>query len=76
MTEKKRKITLFSVYFTFFVDTLSWAIVFPIFAPYFLDPHNVLFSASVSTATRTTILGLFLMAFSFGQFLGAPIMGE
>lgn len=71
-----KKITFFSVYFTFFVDMLSWAIVFPIFAPYFLDPNNGLFSSSVSASTRTMILGFFLMAFSLGQFLGAPVMGE
>lgn len=76
MSTRKQKVTLFSVFFTFFVDNLCWAIVFPIFAPYFLDPDNVLFSVEVSTATRTTILGFFLMAFSLGQFLGAPIMGE
>lgn len=65
-----------SVYFTFFIDILSWAIVFPIFAPYFLDPGNVLFSPNVGEAMRTTILGFFLMAFSLGQFLGAPVIGE
>ncbi len=73
---KKTKLTLFSVLFTFFIDNLSWSIVFPIFAPYFLDPKNVLFSPDVSDATRSTILGLFLMAFSLGQFLGAPLIGE
>ncbi len=73
---KKKTLTFFSVYFTFFVDTLSWAIVFPIFAPYFLDPKNVLFSPEVSDATRSAIFGLFLAAFSLGQFLGAPVMGE
>jgi DHA1 family tetracycline resistance protein-like MFS transporter len=76
VNHEKKKITLFSVYLTFFVDTLSWAIVFPVFTPYFLDAHNVLFSADVSTGMRTTILGLFLMAFSLGQFLGAPVIGE
>ncbi len=71
-----KKITFFSVYFTFFVDTLSWAIVFPIFAPYFLEPENGLFSPDLTTGTRTMILGFFLMAFSLGQFLGAPVIGE
>jgi DHA1 family tetracycline resistance protein-like MFS transporter len=76
MTEGRKKLTFLSVCLTFFVDTLSWAIVFPIFAPYFLDARNVLFSADVTAGMRTTILGLFLMAFSLGQFLGAPVMGE
>jgi DHA1 family tetracycline resistance protein-like MFS transporter len=76
MKQLNRKLTLFSIFFTFFIDNLSWAIVFPIFAPYFLDVDNRLFSPEISEATRTTILGFFLMAFSFGQFLGAPLIGE
>lgn len=50
--------------------------MFPLFAPYFLDPRNTLFSPEVSLQTRATILGFFLMAFSLGQFFGAPIIGE
>lgn len=64
------------MFFTFFVDSLCWAIVFPIFAPYFLNPETPLFSSATSDATRTAILGFFLMAFSLGQFMGAPIIGE
>ncbi len=73
---RKQKLTLASVFFTFFVDNLCWSIVFPIFAPFFLDHHNRLFSADVSVTERTTILGLFLMAFSLGQFFGSPFLGE
>ncbi|HEY4254719.1 MAG TPA: MFS transporter [Chlamydiales bacterium] len=76
MTTHKPRLTLAAVFFTFFIDNLCWAIVFPIFAPYFLDVGNVVFSSSVSAATRTTLLGFFLMAFSLGQFLGAPLLGE
>jgi MFS transporter, DHA1 family, tetracycline resistance protein len=76
MAPGKSKLFLASVYFTFFIDNLCWSIVFPLFAPYFLDPNNILFSKHVSEETRTTILGLFLTAFSLGQFLGAPILGE
>lgn len=72
----KTRFSLASVYLTFFVDNLCWSIVFPIFAPYFLNPNNPLFSPSVSMSSRTTILGLFLMAFSLGQFFGAPIIGD
>ena len=77
MTSIQRpRLSLAAVFFTFFVDNLSWSIVFPILAPYFLDPDNRLFSADVSVATRTWILSLFLTAFSLGQFLGAPLLGE
>jgi DHA1 family tetracycline resistance protein-like MFS transporter len=70
------KLSLLSVFFTFFIDNLSWSIVFPIFAPYFLDKGNLVFSPEISLETRTTILGFFLMEYSLGQFFGAPFLGE
>ncbi len=73
---RRKQLALIAVFLTFFIDALSWSIVFPIFTPFFLDTHNHLFSATVSIATRTTILGIFLAAFSFGQFIGAPLLGE
>lgn len=73
---EKRKITLFAIAFTFFVDYLSWSVVFPIFPNYFLDVHNHVFGPDVSVGTRTMLLGFFLTAFSLGQFLGAPLIGE
>lgn len=73
---KKKKLSFWAVCFTFFVDYLCWAVVFPIFAPYFVDERNQIFSADVALGTRTMVLGLFLMAFSLGQFLGAPLIGE
>ena len=73
---KKRKLSLFSIHFTYFLDNLGWSIVFPIFAPLFLDPQNLIFSQNISIATRTTFLGIFLGAFPFAQFLGSPILGE
>jgi len=76
MSTGKSKLSLASIFFTFSIDNLCWSIVFPLFAPYFLDPENVLFSKDVSEAARTTILSFFLTAFSLGQFLGAPIIGE
>ena len=69
-------LALATIFFTFFIDNLAFSIVFPIFAPFFLDVHNVLFSPDISEATRTAILGVFLAAFSIGQFVGAPLIGE
>lgn len=72
----QKRLALFSVFFTFFIDNLTWSIVFPIFAPYFLDAHNHLFSPHFSAAGRSFVLALFIAAFSLGQFLGAPWIGE
>jgi DHA1 family tetracycline resistance protein-like MFS transporter len=41
-----------------------------------MDPGNQVFDYTVSESTRALFLGLFLMAFSLGQFIGAPILGE
>lgn len=76
LTEKQRRRSLGSIFFTFFVDNLAWSIVFPIFAPYFLDPTNKIFSPEVSLATRTTLLSFFLAIFPLAQFFGAPLIGE
>jgi DHA1 family tetracycline resistance protein-like MFS transporter len=68
--------SIISILFTYFIDYLGWSIVFPIFAPFFLDPKNIIFSSAVSVTTRTAILGFFLAIFPLAQFFGAPILGE
>ena len=75
LQKKVRKLRLLAIFFTFFVDNLSWAIVFPVFAPYFLNP-DVLHFPDLSVAARTALLGVFLSAVPLGQFFGAPIIGE
>lgn len=72
----KQSASLFAIFFTFFIDALCWAIVFPIFAPYFLNPETPLFTSATSPNERATFLALFLALFSLGQFLGAPWIGE
>lgn len=71
-----KKASILAIFLTTCIDTLSWAIVFPIFAPFFLNPAGDLFAAETSIETRTTALGFFLTAFSLGQFFGAPLIGE
>ena len=70
-----KRISLFSILFTFFVDNLGWSIVFPIFAPLFLNEQNV-FSLNFSFQIKTAILGIFLAAFPLAQFFGSPILGD
>lgn len=72
----KQKSSLFSVFFTFAVDNLGATIVFPIFAPLFLDPSKGLLGAGVSSTYKTTLLGFFLGIYPFMQFIFAPILGE
>ena len=72
----KQKTSLFSVFFTFAVDNMGATIVFPIFAPLFLDPSKHLMSPDASMAFKTTMLGFYLGLFPLMQFIFAPIMGE
>jgi DHA1 family tetracycline resistance protein-like MFS transporter len=72
----KQKTSLLSVLFTFAVDNLGATIVFPIFAPLFLDPTKGLLGAGVSPSYKTTLLGVFLGIYPFMQFIFSPILGE
>ena len=77
MQEKnKRRFSVFSVFFTFFIDNLGFTIIFPILAPLFLSPTESILSASMSYKLKATILGLFLGVYPFAQFLCAPLIGE
>jgi DHA1 family tetracycline resistance protein-like MFS transporter len=72
----KQKISLFSLFFTFGVDNLGATIIFPIFAPLFLDSTHNLLGAELSLVYKTTLLGVFLGIFPFMQFFFSPILGE
>ena len=72
----KQKTSLFSIFFTFAVDNLGATIVFPIFAPLFLNPIHHLFSVGTSLSYKTTLLGVFLGVFPLMQFIFAPLLGE
>lgn len=74
--KRKRSLTLIAILCTFFVDNLSWSIVYPVFAPFFLNPSAGAFSSPVTIATRTAVLGLYLSVFHFAQFLFSPLIGE
>jgi MFS transporter, DHA1 family, tetracycline resistance protein len=74
--QKKRKLSFFSIYFTFILDNLGWSLVIPIFGPLFLGDDSPLFSPDACSGTKTILLGLFLGAFPFAQFIGAPILGD
>ena len=75
-TKVTQKTSLFSIFFTFAVDNLGATIVFPIFAPLFLNSSQKLLSPDLSLSYKTALLGVFLGIFPFMQFIFAPILGE
>lgn len=72
----QKKTSLFSIFFTFAVESLGATIVYPIFAPLFLNPEQGLFDQESLLSYQTAMLGLFLGIFPFMQFLFAPLLGE
>ena len=70
-----RKSSLFSIFFTFAVDNLGATIVFPIFAPLFLDPRYHLLGEESLLSHKMVVLGWFLAIYPLMQFIFAPLLG-
>ncbi|MCH9631598.1 MAG: Tetracycline resistance protein, class B [Chlamydiia bacterium] len=73
---ESRKLSLFSVFFVFFLDNFGFALAFPIIAPMLLNSHYHFFSPEMSVSLKNILLGVMLASFSIGQFIGAPIIGD
>jgi MFS transporter, DHA1 family, tetracycline resistance protein len=73
---RKQARSLSAIFFTFFIDYLGATIIFPIFAPLFLEQKQGLFHSSMSHTARITLLGLFLAVFPLMQFIFAPLVGD
>jgi len=74
--KKKHGFSLFSVFFTFFIDNLGATIIFPIFAPLFLRASTTVLPETMSYNVKAAILGLFLGAYPLAQLLCAPVLGD
>ncbi|MBP9841400.1 MAG: MFS transporter [Simkaniaceae bacterium] len=71
-----KKNSLFSIFFTFAVDNLGATIVFPIFAPLFLDPTYNLIGVESLLSYKMILLGWFLAIYPIMQFIFSPILGD
>jgi DHA1 family tetracycline resistance protein-like MFS transporter len=71
-----RRTSLFSVFFTFAIDNLGATIVFPIFAPLFLDPSYKLFGVESVLTHKMVVLGWFLSVYPLMQFIFSPVLGD
>ena len=72
----KTRTSLFAILFTFAVDSLGATIVFPVFAPLFLQDPSCFFYPETSISLRTMLLGVFLGVYPLMQFIFSPILGE
>ncbi len=72
----KKRLSLWAIHLTYFIDYLGWSIVFPLFAPLFLEEKRFSFLNGLGVDTRTTLFGVFLAVYPLMQFLAAPIIGD
>ncbi len=61
---------------TLLLDFIGLFMVIPLFAPLLLNPHNHMVAASTPLWLRTTLVGLLIASYGFGQLWGGPLLGE
>jgi DHA1 family tetracycline resistance protein-like MFS transporter len=76
--DRDNKKILFTILFTVFLDLLGFGILVPITPPLFIDPHAKFYLLKGESTMQHgyILLGLLLSAYSFTQFLFAPILGQ
>lgn len=67
--------SLFTVFFTFFLDSLGASLVFPLFAPLFLAKDSSFLSEGSSYFIKSICLGAFLASYPLSQLICAPLVG-
>jgi MFS transporter, DHA1 family, tetracycline resistance protein len=71
-----RKSSLFPIFLVYFLDTLSFAVVFPLFSSLILTTQFNIIPFSDSLSMRTAMLGILNASFPLALLIGAPIMGD
>ncbi|KTD43674.1 MFS transporter [Legionella quateirensis] len=71
----KKNISLSSLIWVVFVDSMGWGIAFSVFAALFLTDNVSLLPATVSDASRYMIYEFLLAIYSVFMFFFAPVLG-
>ncbi len=71
----RHSLSLFSIFFTVFLDLLGVGIVAPVIAVVLLRDDGGMLPMATSYQFKTIILGLLMAAYPLAQFVGAPILG-
>lgn len=72
---KAKKYSLFTIFFTVFLDLLGLGIIIPILPVVLLDPSKGVLPFNYSFSTRTLLYGFLIASYPLAQFFGAPILG-
>lgn len=71
----RKNISLSSLIWVVFVDSMGWGIAFSVFAALFLTDHSSILPATVSDSSRYMIYEFLLAIYSVFMFLFAPVLG-
>lgn len=71
-----RRTALSPIFLVYFLDTFSFAVVFPLFSSLILTTQFDIISLSENLSVRTALLGLLNASFPLALLIGAPIMGN
>lgn len=70
-----KKISLASLIWVVFVDSMGWGIAFSVFAALFLTEHSSILPATISDASRFMLYEFLLAIYSVFMFFFAPVLG-
>lgn len=71
-----KRFILTAILFTIFLDFFNLGMIYPIFTSLVFEGNGGLLSPNASDFLKNAIFGTLIAAFPFGQFLGAPVIGQ
>lgn len=72
----KKSFILAAIFFTIFLDFFNLGLIYPLFTSLVFEGNGELIALNSSEFFKTAIFGFLISSFPFGQFLGAPIIGQ
>lgn len=71
-----KKIVLSAVFFTLFLDFFNLGLIYPLFSSLIFEGQGELIATNASNFEKNIVFALLISTFPFGQFLGAPLIGQ
>lgn len=71
-----KKLVLTVVFLTIFLDFFNLGLIYPIFTSLIFEGNGEFITTNSSDFFKNSVFGLLIAAFPFGQFIGAPIIGQ
>ena len=77
MTDNRKSgfFQILPLYFVIFIGFIGYSLMITILTPMILDNSGGILDSLPFSADRTIVLGVLLMLYPLGQFLGSPVMG-